>query len=349
MANKLSATETIELNKFKSPEVPNLSQDDVAKAMQEARDKRNASRREAAREQSKFFHKDVEDSVQNFNERNNIVETEVTNEEDTVVETRKVQSEDTIEEIDEESANQKITRLVNGRKVTKTLGEWMAQATKVEDADGYLSQAVSHLQRTTAPKIETPVVETVDDLPYTVEDEDFVAALQTGTKDEAVEALRKRRLADLKKQNEANTLAATRSRVNAIQSKLEADNPDIFKDTVLKAVFFAKDKELVDGKTFMKHADMLVNFEERLGESIKQTRDWLANTKGTAVRDVKKEELIEKKKKLLNIKGSNSKVEETVTNKDGVRTFGATDDDSAQESYKRYVAEQMRKKRKVMN
>jgi hypothetical protein len=81
---------------------------------------------------------------------------------------------------------QLITRVVNGKQVTKTLEQWLATATKVEAADAYLAQAKQ------SARTEQPAPPSPEDVARLRDEEDLriARAIQMGTEEEALAGIR---------------------------------------------------------------------------------------------------------------------------------------------------------------
>lgn len=353
MPSPLTTQEVLELNKYKTPEVPNNRQDDIQAAMQAARDRREAARRANAKtaEQTSGFAENVAKGVAAFNERLGIkpgITGEVTQEEkvtNQIAESAINNNVEAIEQIDEESGNTPITRTINGKKITKTLNEWLGQAEKVENADEYLSQAVSHLQKTRQPVIQPAVITPPVD--NDAEDDALAEAIQVGTPEQRREAVRKLRQQAAESVNQQMTVNAAKERARLAYETVRAANKDIFADPNLEAVAIRKDRELAESGTVLDPNDRARDFELRFQMAVDQTREWYTGVKKNTEAEIKKEDLISRKKKLLNVQSSNAKV--NASNEENGQPVFATP-----EEYNAYVIREMNKpkaqghRRKVM-
>ncbi len=354
MSTPLTTQEVLELNKFKAPEVPNNRQDDIQAATKAARDRREAARRANAKtaEQTSGFAETVAKGIAGFNERLGIkpaVTGEVTQEEkvtNQVDESAINNNVEALEEIDAESGNTKITRIINGKKITKTLNEWLGQAEKVENADEYLSQAVSHLQKTRQPVIQPAVVTAPVD--NDAEDDALAEAIQVGTPEQRREAIRTLRNQAAQTVNQQMTVNAAKERARLAYDTVRAANKDIFADPNLEAIAIRKDRELAESGTVLDPNDRARDFELRFQMAVDQTREWYTGVKKNTEAEIKKQDLVERKKKLLNVQSSNAKVN-APSEDNGQPVFG---DD--QDAYRQHVIREMNKpkaqghKRKVM-
>jgi hypothetical protein len=166
-----------------------------------------------------------------------------------------------------EEQPQMITRKVNGRDITLSLDDWLARASKVEAADQYLREASSlrneQLQKAKAPAQADPEPEpTVDD------DLAIARAIQMGTEEEAVAALRTLRQPrpSLTKDDVARTIDERLTFNGAIQRYRE-EFADVVGDPVLNQMALDADKRLLaagDTRPYM----------ERYTEIGTSIRDW---------------------------------------------------------------------------
>lgn len=134
--------------------------------------------------------------------------------------------------------NVPVTRKVNGKEITKPLGEWLRAASKVEAADDYLGQAAEVFRSTqnTAPQPSVPDVD---------EDLALARAIQLGSEKEAVEAIRR-----IKSRPSVTTDDVTRTvdeRITFTQAaqKAQEEFKEIFSDPNLRLMFLQKDANLL--------------------------------------------------------------------------------------------------------
>lgn len=237
---------------------------------------------------------------------------------------------------------QYITRTINGKQVTKTLDEWLEAASKVEQADDYLQQAAQNLTRTNAALTQHQVQE--EQATAEADDMALVQTLQMGKPEEAVAALRKLREQIALNARKGIEQTSVKEKGQVIFNKIVAENADLFNDQNLRQVAIAKDAELMKQGRVFDPVDPINNFELRFREAVRQTKEWYTGVKSTTEADLKKQELIEKKKALVNVTTNNNKVVPT-GEQAGPPTFGS------QEEYNRWLMSQsrFRKSRAVLN
>jgi hypothetical protein len=163
---------------------------------------------------------------------------------------------------------EKIPLKVNGKVIELPLEEVIARAQMVESAHDYLDQAkrirldaLQSAQGTAKPADPTPPVE--DDLA-------LVRAIQMGSEEEAVQALRQLRspTIDLPK------LIDERMSFQQAVSRFQTEFKDVFDDPMLRQVVLNKDAELVaqgDARPYWERYESIGN----------EVRDWVKTFKGT--------------------------------------------------------------------
>ena len=147
-----------------------------------------------------------------------------------------------------------ITRKINGRDVTLSEDEWFARASKVEAADRYLAEAAQlrneQLRQVQATPQRAPKPEpTVDD------DLAIARAIQMGTEEEAVAALRSLRQTrpSITQDDVARTIDE-RLTFNEAISKYRTEFADVVNDPVLNQMALDADKRLIaqgDNRPYM--------------------------------------------------------------------------------------------------
>lgn len=191
-----------------------------------------------------------------------------------------------------------VTRLVNGKKVTKTLGEWLDVGTKVEDADLYYEEATRRAHA--KPAIETP--------PF---DEDAFlkeqnSKIQLGSEAEALAAQKKLLEYGSWKARQQSAAEAGQVAAKAAYNNFLKQFPDIAKDKILLSAAHALDEQLVQqGKKFAE--DGLENFTKRMTYVGQEIRKWKKEQVSLTVKTKTKEDLVEKKQKIRNLKAANAK------------------------------------------
>ena len=156
---------------------------------------------------------------------------------------------------------------VNGKEVELTYEQLIERAQKVEAADQYLAEA-SKLYQQAQPKPPTP------DAPVEEDDAALARAIQMGTEEEAVAAIRKLRVTGPSPDALARTIDERLSFTTANQ-RFNSEFKDIVGDPVLYSLAQSRDAEL------LRSGDTRPHFERY--ESIgKELRAWVA-TKGAPV------------------------------------------------------------------
>lgn len=153
------------------------------------------------------------------------------------------------EEVSSDSTVKKYKLKVNGRELELTEEELIARAQKIEAADEYLRQAAEARKRATP--VQEPVVDpTVLQRHRDDEDLALVRAIQVGTEQEAVAALRK-----LREQSSSARPSLSRDDVsrtiderlafNTAIERFSTEFEDVWSDPVLKKLAFDRDAQLL--------------------------------------------------------------------------------------------------------
>lgn len=181
--------------------------------------------------------------------------------------------------------NALVTRVVNGRQVTKTLGQWLATAAKVESADEYLATAKTQVVPREEEQPEQPSAE---DVARQRDEEDLriVQALQMGTPDEALAALRALRASQapssdgLKQQlvQQAATAAVERINQKKALEKFATDYPEIWNDPFLKGIAEERDRQLMDPS----NPDHVSDYQDRYDKVGGWIRGWVGQVASQA-------------------------------------------------------------------
>jgi hypothetical protein len=185
-----------------------------------------------------------------------------------------------------------ITKIINGKKVSRTLDDWIQLANKVEDADLYYSEAVKKLhQERTPPEPQVDIKE-------------LAKKIQLGSEEEAAEALSQvlaTAKTDIRKEK---SQADLQQAGKAIYQAFTNEFNDITSDPILNAALNDMDSRLMS-QVF--DPDPIVNFDKRLRHCGKQIRQWRDKNTSQAADALKKQELIEKKKKIVNLNTAGQK------------------------------------------
>jgi hypothetical protein len=156
---------------------------------------------------------------------------------------------------------------VNGRELELTTEELITRAQKIEAADDYIKQAAQLFKATKEPAA-TPKAE-----PSVEEDDAALArAIQTGTEQEAVEAIRKMRARPSQSMTADDVLRTVQSQLAITEAnrKFEAEYPDIVKDPQLFALVTVEFQKLV-------HQQDPRGYQEKLMASAESVKNWKAS------------------------------------------------------------------------
>jgi hypothetical protein len=165
---------------------------------------------------------------------------------------------------------QLITRVVNGKQVTKTLEQWLATATKVEAADAYLAQAKQ------SARTEQPAPPSPEDVARLRDEEDLriARAIQMGTEEEALAGIRALRQQTPSTDEITDRVAAKVNsqllRDKALE-KFKSDFADVWEDPLLRSLAVARDNELRDPA----HPEHIFDYSERYAAVGKELRGWV--------------------------------------------------------------------------
>jgi len=190
----------------------------------------------------------------------------------------------------------KITRVINGKEVTRTAEEWFAIAAKVEEADLYYEEAVRQVH---SKKVETPAKPKVDT-------KELAKKLQLGSEEDAVEAVDTLLKEAIDQSNEVKRQEDNRKAGQAIFNNFAKDYQDLLSDPVLNAAVMNMCDVTYANKVF--DPDPLVNFDKKMRFCGEQVRGWKKGLADVTVKDKAKEELLNKKAKIQNLNTSGAKM-----------------------------------------
>lgn len=195
------------------------------------------------------------------------------------------------EEASEEPAARKFKLKVNGRELELTEDELIKRAQKVESADRYLADAAEALRKAqVSPDPAQQQTSDEDDLA-------LVRALQMGTEEEAVQAIRKIRATPSKKDDVAS-LIDQRLTFREAAAKFESDFKDVLSDPMLKRLAIQKDAELLqNGDTR--------SYLERYTEIGNELREWKSSLSKGSEPASKVQDKLERKSKVTSINAAN--------------------------------------------
>lgn len=174
------------------------------------------------------------------------------------------QDEDITSEIEAKTAEpitpELIKRIVNGKEVEHTIEEWLTIASKVEAADQYLRYAAESVKNAASMALSPK-----EDEPDDEADKALARAIQMGSEDEAVQAIRKIKakpsVPDVSAQvNEALTLREAKR-------SFETEYAELFADPMLKKLVYEKDAEL-------NQLDPMKPYTQRWREAAEEVKGW---------------------------------------------------------------------------
>jgi hypothetical protein len=186
----------------------------------------------------------------------------------------------------------KITKIVNGKSITRTVDEWIALANKVEDADAYYAAAARKQVEAAKP---VPKVQDIREL---------AQKIQLGSEDEATDALTEVMNAAVQRVQQEKSAADTQAAGRAIYQAFMNEFSDITSDPVLNGALNDMDAQNIE-RFF--DADPVINFDKRLrfcGEAIRTWRDGVAEK---TVKTEKRNVLIGKKAQIVNLNTASQK------------------------------------------
>lgn len=161
-----------------------------------------------------------------------------------------VEEEETTAAVSEEDPEKKYRIKVNGKEIELTEAELIARASKIEAADEYLRRAAEANRRVQEPAAPALVVDP-NVLQRQRDDEDLalVRAIQVGTEQEALAALRKLReqagaRPSLSRDDVSRTIDE-RLAFNTAIDRFSTEYSDVWSDPILKKIAFDKDAQLL--------------------------------------------------------------------------------------------------------
>lgn len=188
----------------------------------------------------------------------------------------------------EEELEKKYRIKVNGKEIELTEAELIARASKIEAADEYLRRAAEanrRVQELAAPVADPNVLQRQRD------DEDLalVRAIQVGTEQEALAALRKLReqagaRPSLSRDDVSRTIDE-RLAFNTAIERFSTEYNDVWSDPILKKIAFDKDAQL------LQQGDTRPYWEryQEIGSEVRSWKESLAPAKKTEVTMTDKE------------------------------------------------------------
>jgi len=190
----------------------------------------------------------------------------------------------------------KITKIIGGKEVTRTIDEWLEIATKVEDADNYYAESVRRMHQ----KPEVPQVDEKEEI------RNLARKLQLGSEAEAEEAVEALVNRAANKANYAKSQEDIQKAGEAIYMTFVRDYQDVMNDPVANAALISMEQKLIDqGKVF--DNDPIANFDKRLRYVGDEVREWKKNLADVSVKHEKRQDLINKKQQIVNLNTANQK------------------------------------------
>lgn len=203
-----------------------------------------------------------------------------------------IPEEITEDEDEDTDGNQLITKTINGKRVTRTVDEWIGLANKVEDADAYYAAAARQQVEATKPP------------PKVVDIKQLAQKLQLGSEEEATEALQEVMEAAASKVRQEKSSEDMQNAGKAVYQAFSNEFKDIVGDPVLNAALNDMDSKIIN--QFF-DADPVRNFDMRLRHCAAQIRNWRDGVSDAAKKHEKKQELLSKKEKIVNLNTAGQK------------------------------------------
>lgn len=152
-----------------------------------------------------------------------------------------LEDDDESEETDEAKEQPRlITRKVNGKDVTLTEEQWLERASKVEAADQYLAEA-SRVYRQASEPPKKDAQENISE-----EDVALARAIQMGSEEEAVNAIRKLKSNPSIKPDDLTRIVDERLTFQDAANRFREKFPDIVSDQDLLDMVLLKDQKLIE-------------------------------------------------------------------------------------------------------
>lgn len=184
---------------------------------------------------------------------------------------------------------------VNGRELELTEDELVARAQKIEAADEYLHNAKEAFKKTQASVPDPVKQETSDE-----DDLALVRAIQMGTEEEAVQAIRKLK-SNPSRPDDLARLVDERLTFQEAARKFETEYSDILSDPMLKRLAIQRDAEMTS------QGDNRPYFE-RYSQIGNELREWAGKMKEKP----KANDKLERKSNIVNINTANVKAQPVV-------------------------------------
>ncbi len=214
--------------------------------------------------------------------------------------------DETVEQAEAEAAvaedpvvdgNIRVTKVINGNKVTRTIDEWTNIASKVEDADAYYKESVRRMYE---QKNQKPIENEKEVL------KELAKNLQFGDEEQAAAAVDQLMNRAAQKANERVEADSLQKAGEAVYLNFAKEYSDVVNDQILNSALQQLElKAINEGKRY--HADELKNFDMRLRDIGNQVRNWRDNMADNSVKKEKKQDLINKKQQISNLNTASQK------------------------------------------
>lgn len=159
---------------------------------------------------------------------------------------------------------------VNGQEIDLT-PDLIAKAQKIASADQYLEEAATARKAAIpAPTPATPATPERDVEAERLEEEQaLVRALQMGTPEEAVAALRKIRASTGISRQDVETTVSERLKFETALTQFRTDYKDVVSDPFLNSLVVQRDKQLLDAEPNLSYSERY----KRVGDEVRAYRD----------------------------------------------------------------------------
>jgi hypothetical protein len=217
---------------------------------------------------------------------------------DTEVEPDGEETVKTPQEQEDTDGSTVITKTVNGVRVSRTVDEWLALATKVENADAYYQEAANKFhERHQQPEV------VVDDKAIIRE---LSKKISLGNEDEAAEATEQLVKIAARAANAEARQQDQQEAGKAVYLAFAKEYQDVMADPVTNAAFLQFEQQVIQENTIF-NSDPVLNFDARLRFIGEKMRTWKRGVADVTVKDSKRQELINKKAQITNLNTASQK------------------------------------------
>lgn len=188
--------------------------------------------------------------------------------------------QENLERAEQEANAEQFTIKVGGKEIQLSREELITRAQKVEAADAYLAEAARIRKEAERSEQSSKDVATTEE-----EERALVRAIQMGTEDEALAAIRKVRAVPSFNKDDISRTVDERLNFNQAAERFGAEYKDVMGDPVLRQMVLNKDRELLnagDKRAFMdRWSD--------IGNNVRSWRDGLVKANSKDPLDAKRE------------------------------------------------------------